>query len=73
MMVEFAFVAWIQRDLHQLYPTDSRPLSATNDSIKKMYDERLPLYAKYADICIDNTGDIRDTLCEIMEKTGEKV
>lgn len=70
---ENGIVAWIQRDLHQLYPTDSRPLSATNDSIKKMYDERLPLYAKYADICIDNTGDIRDTLCEIMEKTGEKV
>jgi shikimate dehydrogenase len=59
-------VLWLQRDISQLYPTDSRPLSSDEAAVRKLYEERLPLYTKYADHIIDNTGDIEDTIADIL-------
>ena len=46
-------IFWIQRDLNVL-ATDGRPLSQTN-SLEQMYQTRAPLYAAFADFCVDNT------------------
>lgn len=65
-------VLWLKRDLSQLFPTDSRPLSGTRDDLGRLYEERLPLYSSCADIPIDNTGDLSDTISSILEIIGKE-
>ena len=63
-------VVWLKRDLEKLYPTDSRPLSSTRESLQRLYAERLPLYEKYADITADNNGTVEAAVMQIVEKCG---
>ena len=60
-------VIFIDRDISLLTPTSSRPLSSNISDLKKLYDERLPLYKKYADVVISNNGSIEDTINEIIK------
>ena len=42
-------------------------------SLKDLYDERSPLYEKYADIVIDEEGkDLEASLQSVLETLGEK-
>lgn len=43
---------FINADLGRLLPTDSRPLSDTADKLKKLYDERINIYKRTADIIV---------------------
>ena len=63
---ENGIVIWIKRDLHNLFPTDSRPLSSSEEAIKKMYDDRYPLYEKYSDIQIENNETIDKVIHKII-------
>ncbi len=63
---ENGIIIWLSRDPENLYPTDSRPLSATRESIDKLYAERRALYDRYSDVVLDNNGPISSTLNEIM-------
>ena len=45
-------IVFIERDISSL-PTDGRPLSKTN-SLIAMYEKRLPMYKKFADVTIKN-------------------
>ncbi len=67
---ENGLVIWIERNLNQLFPTDSRPLAGSEQALQNLYQERLPLYQKYSDLHIDNNGNIEDTISEILSKTG---
>lgn len=67
---ENGLVIWIDRGLKQLFPTDSRPLAGSEQALQNLYQERLPLYQKYSDIHIDNSGNIENTVREILSKTG---
>lgn len=67
---ENGLVIWIDRGLNQLFPTDSRPLAGNEQALQKLYKERLPLYQKYSDIRIDNSGTLEHTIRAIAEKTG---
>ena len=58
-------VFWLQRDLTQL-PTDGRPLSQSG-KLQAMYEVRRPLYARFADVTVDNNGAINDTVNAIKE------
>lgn len=69
---ENGIIVWIQRDLSHLYATKDRPLTGDESYMKKLYEERKPLYEKYSDIRIDNNGTLAEALQEIMEKTGVK-
>lgn len=72
-LCENGIVVWIKRDLSYLYPSDSRPLSSSEEAIKKMYEERLPLYTKYSDITIENNGAVKKAVRKICKKAiGEK-
>lgn len=66
-------VIWIKRDLSYLYPTDTRPLSSSEDAIKKMYEERLPLYEKYSDVQIENNGTKEETIQKILNETEKRI
>lgn len=69
---ENSIVVWLKRGIEQLFATDSRPLSSNADALRKLYEERKPLYELYSDVSADNTGGIGDTVDEILRKTGER-
>ena len=56
---------WLQRELDQL-PVEGRPLSQTID-LSKMYEMRKPMYQRFADHCIDNKGDPKNTANAIVK------
>lgn len=58
-------IIWLKRDLDQL-PTDGRPLSQKHD-LSEMYRTRRPMYEAFADIAVDNTGTVKDTVQAIKE------
>ena len=51
------------RDL-ALLPTEGRPLSQGAD-LAAMWRERAPLYARFRDVEIDNSGTVEDTAAAI--------
>ncbi len=69
---ENSIIVWLKRGIEQLFPTDSRPLSSNEEALRRMYEERKPLYELYSDVTADNTGDLQDTVTEILMKTGEE-
>lgn len=60
-------VLFLKRDLEKLYGTESRPLSKDNNAMKKLYEERLPYYERYANRVIDNNGSLEETIQQILE------
>ena len=57
-------IVWLKRDL-DLLPTDGRPLSQTGH-LQEMYQKRAPLYARFADFSVENSGDPQETAEEII-------
>ena len=57
-------IVWLKRDL-DLLPTDGRPLSQTGH-LQEMYQKRAPLYARFADFSVENSGDPQETAGEII-------
>ena len=56
---------WLRRPIEAL-PTAGRPLSQAR-SPQAIFAEREPLYRAWAEITIDNTGTVTDTVREILE------
>ncbi len=54
-------IFWINRDVEKLV-TDGRPLSKDLETVKKLYLERKDAYTAFADVKVDNNGDINDTV-----------
>ncbi len=60
-------IIWIQRNLG-LIPIDAtRPLSNSVEKLDRLYQERRPLYAQYADIEIENNGEISEVISVITD------
>ena len=57
-------IVWLKRNL-DLLPTDGRPLSQTGH-LQEMYQKRAPLYARFADFSVENSGDPQETAEEII-------
>jgi shikimate dehydrogenase len=58
-------VVWIQRDIGDL-TTSGRPLSKDTDALKKLYQERSPLYQSASDFTVKNVGNPTDVAKEIL-------
>lgn len=58
-------IIWLQRDIAQL-PTDGRPLSQQG-KLQEMYAMRRPMYQRFADLTIENSGSIEDAVEKILE------
>lgn len=63
-------IVFINRDA-DLLPTNGRPLSQMH-GVKALYEQRMPLYRKFADIEIDGNGTI-DEVAERIIKELEKI
>lgn len=57
LLKQNGLIVFINRNLDLLKPTSSRPLSSDFNSLKKIYEERLPIYKKFSDVEIKNDYD----------------
>ncbi len=62
----FGKICLLNRPLESLRPTGDRPLSSDKDKLKKLYEERMPIYNKAADYTIDATNGIDSTIEAIL-------
>ena len=53
MLKQNGIIVFIDRHYDKLLPSKSRPLASDSEAIKRLYEERYPLYRKAADIVID--------------------
>lgn len=61
-------IVWLKRDISEL-PTDGRPLSRQG-RLLQMYEQRKPLYEKFADITVSSEASPEKTAKKILEVTG---
>ena len=55
----------IHRDLTEL-PTEGRPISQST-ALTELFTKRDPLYTRFADACVENTGTVEQVVEKIME------
>ncbi len=53
-------IVWLRRDLGSL-PRDGRPLSKDETAVRRLYEERKPIYEAFADFIVDVDNDPRVT------------
>lgn len=59
-------IIFIDRDIENIKPTDSRPLSNSQDKLKELYQTRYPIYSKACDYKISNNQKAQDGLNSIL-------
>lgn len=62
-------IVWLTRDLSCL-PTDGRPLSQSG-KLEEMFRQREPMYRRFADLVIDNSGSPAETVQKILTALEE--
>lgn len=62
-------IVWLQRDIDRLAKA-GRPISQRTDP-QKLYEQRRPLYERFADLTADNNGSSRETVQRIREALYE--
>ncbi len=65
-------IVFIDRPLELLVCTSDRPLSSNVDDLKKRFCEREPLYRSYADVIIDGSGSVENTINRIIKLLKRK-
>ena len=65
LLRENGVIVFLDRDFYNLEITSDRPLTSTKDKMLKIFNERYPLYKKYADISV--------TVNEELSATAEKI
>ncbi|MBQ8851096.1 MAG: shikimate kinase, partial [Oscillibacter sp.] len=58
-------IIWVQRDLNKL-PTSGRPVSQ-RDGVQAIFEKRKPMYERFADIAVDNNGEVSETVSQILQ------
>jgi len=59
-------IFYLERSIDNL-PTDGRPLSAGDNALERLYEQRHPLYMKYSDVCIDCNSSVEAAVIAIEE------
>ncbi|MBW9212169.1 MULTISPECIES: shikimate kinase [Terrabacteria group] len=59
---------WVKRDVDKMILDNHRPLYPSKKKLYQIYAERKELYAKYADIELDNNSSIAETIFRLKEK-----
>ncbi len=66
-------IFFIYADLSRLCATDSRPLSNTEEKLKKLYDERINIYNSTADVIVPDMKTPKEEADFILSKRTEKI
>ena len=67
LLKENGIVVFLDRDFDNLEITSDRPLTSTKDKLLKIYNERYPLYKRYADIAVAVNEEFSITAEEILK------
>lgn len=62
-------IIWIQRPLEEL-SSEGRPLSQ-RDGVEALYQQRKGLYERFADVIVENRGDVEDVVERILKAVSE--
>lgn len=65
-------VIFLDRDIKNIKPTESRPLSNSQEKLKELYDERYPVYTNACDFKINNNRKAKDGLNKILKNLNYK-
>ena len=57
-------------DILATLDNSNRPLLRDSERVYAMYDERLPLYQRFADLVVENVGSIEEVVGKIKEELG---
>ena len=63
-------IVWLKRDIN-LLPTNGRPLSQAGH-LRQMYQKRAPLYERFADFIVENSGGPQQTARKIIRILEEQ-
>ena len=63
-------VVFLDRSVEKL-ATVGRPLSHSDEAVKKLYQQRLPLYQAVADVTVTVADDAKETLCRVLDALDE--
>lgn len=66
-------VIFLDRDIEKLALMQGRPLSTNRDQVKKLYDERIASYRRYADIIIENNTTIDEAVEKCLKGIEENL
>ena len=69
---ENGLIVWITRDPSQLHGSGDRPLMSSDEKVRAVYKERLPLYQKYSDITVENEGTPQAAAGKILKIMEER-
>ena len=58
-------IVWLRRDLDKL-PITGRPVSQ-RDGVEAIFERRKPLYERFADVVVDNNGEVGETVEQILK------
>lgn len=58
-------IIWLRRGVSKL-PKDGRPISLKSD-LNQLYEQRRPLYERFADCVVENDGTLENTVKQILE------
>lgn len=64
---------FINADIQRLRATNERPLSDTYEKLKKLYEERMPIYQKTADVIVPDMATAQSEAEYIMTKREELI
>ena len=67
LLRENGIIVFLDRNFDNLDITSDRPLTSTKDKLLKVYNDRYPLYKKYADIKVTVNEDFSVTASEILK------
>lgn len=67
----FGIIYLLERDLDKLVPTGNRPLANNAQKLKKLYEERMPIYKRAADVEINGNKGIGTTIEAIKRYRNE--
>lgn len=70
-------IVFLKRDFDTVYPLISKDpvrviaYGKSYEELKKLHDERIPLYSEYACLTVENNGSAEDTAAYILEHLSD--
>lgn len=61
-------IIFLDRKINNIYLNNDRPLTKNKKDLKKLYEERFPLYKMYSDITIENNKNVKDAIKNITKE-----
>lgn len=71
VLKSFGRLVLLSRPLESLLPTEDRPLASDPEKIKRLYEERMPIYTKIADVIIDGGNGVGAEVSEVKRYMNE--